>query len=58
MKWELDHDNPKDRIFNDHISTFLVAFNHDTFSKAYALGPPKQLMSRKFLDEATSRFNY
>ena len=41
VKWALDHPNPKDRIFNDHIGTFLVAFNPDNFSKAYALGPPK-----------------
>ena len=52
MKWELDH------VFNDHICTFLATLIPDNFSKAYVLGPPKQLMNRKFLDEATSRFNY
>ena len=58
MKWEMDHANPKDRMFNDHNGTFLDTFIPDTFSKDYALGTPKQLLSRKFLDEATSCFNY
>ena len=28
------------------------------FIKAYSLSPPKELLSRKFLDEAASHFNY
>ena len=58
VKWVLDHTKNENHVFNDHIGTFFVVFNPDIFSKAYALGPSKQLLSHKFLDKETSRFDY
>ena len=58
VKWALDHTYPKERVFNDQIGIFLDSFKPDIFAKAYVLGLPKQLLNRKFLDEAISRFNY
>ena len=58
VKWALNHAKPENRVFNDHIGTFLVAFSPDIFAKAYELEHLKQLRSCKFLVEATSRFNY
>ena len=58
VKWELDNVKHEDPTFSEHIGTFTAAFNPNTLSKAYALGPPKQLMSHKFLDKAISGYNY
>ena len=58
VKWALDHANPEERVFSDHIGVFQASFKLDIFSKAYALGLPKQLLNRKFLDEEISHFNY
>ena len=57
-KWALDDANPEERVFNDHIGIFLASFKLDIFSKAYVLRLSKQLLNRKFLDEAISRFDY
>ena len=34
MKWELNHANPKDHVFKEHIGTFLAVLNPNIFSKA------------------------
>ena len=57
VKWELDNVNPNEFSFEDHVHTPVASFHLDIFSKAYELGPPRQLLSSKFLDEAISRFN-
>ena len=58
VKWALDHANPEEWFFNDYISVFVASFRPKNFAKAYGLSAPKQFLSRKFLDEAASCFNY
>ena len=58
VKWVLDYANPKERSFNDNTHTPVSSFHSDVFSRAYVLGPPRQLLTSKFLDEAITRFNY
>ena len=58
VKWALDHANPEEQVFNDHIGFFLASFKPDIFSKGYGLGISKQLLNYNFLDEVISRFDY
>ena len=58
MKWELDHANSEERVFNDYIGIFLSSFRPEIFAKADDISAPEQLLSRKFLDEAASHFIY
>ena len=58
VKWALDYENPKECSFNDNTHTPIASFHSDVFAMAYALGPPIQLLTSKFLDEAITRFNY
>ena len=58
VKLELDHASPKQCSFNDNVNSPIVSFHSDVFSRDYALGPPRQLLTSKFLDEAISLFNY
>ena len=58
VKWALDHVSPKERSFNDNVNSPVASFHSDVFVRAYALGPPRQLLTSKFLDEAISRYNY
>ena len=58
VKWALDNASPKECSFDDNVHTHVVSFHLDVFSRGQALGPPKHLLTLKFLDEAISRFNY
>ena len=58
VKWVLNHVKPEERVFNDYIGIYLDSFRPEIFAKAYGLSPLKQLLSRKFLDEVASCFNY
>ena len=58
VKWELDYANPKDYSFNDNTHTLVALFHSDVFARAYVLGPPRQLLTLKFLDEGISWYNY
>ena len=58
IKRELDHVKPKGCSFHDTDNTSVSSFYLDVFARAYALGPPKQLLSSIFFDETLSRFNY
>ena len=58
VKWALDNANPNKHTFDDHIHIPLASFHLEVFSRAYALGPPRKILSSKFLDETISQFNY
>ena len=58
VKWELDYDNPKECSFNENTHTPVASFHSDIFARDYALGPPRHILTSKFLDEAINRFNY
>ena len=58
VKQAFDYANPKELSFNDNTDTLVASFHFDVFSRAYALVPPRQLLTSKFLDEAITRFNY
>ena len=58
VKWALDYANPNERSFDDNTHTLVASFHSDIFSRAYALAPPRQLLTSKFLDEAITWFNY
>ena len=57
VKWELFHASPNERYFNDNVNSPVASFHYDVFVRAYALGPPRQLLTLKFLNEAITRFN-
>ena len=58
IKWALDHANPNEHSFEYHTHTQVMYFHPNVFLRAYSLGPPQQLLSSKFLDEAMSQFNF
>ena len=58
VKWALDYANPKEHSFNDNTHTPVALFHSDVFSRAYVLGPPRQILTSKFHDEPITRFNY
>ena len=58
VKWALDYENHKECSFNDNTHTPIASFHYDVFARAYVNGPPRKLLTSKFLDEAITRFNY
>ena len=58
VKWELDHATPKECSFNDNVNSPVASFHSDVFSRAYALGPLRQRLTSKFIDESISCYNY
>ena len=58
VKRALTHAKPEERVFNDYIGIYLASFRLEILAKDYSLSPLKRLLSRKFLDEVSSCFNY
>ena len=57
IKWELGHVDPKGNTFHDTDNTLIASFHLELFSRAYALGPPKQLLTSKNFNETLSKSN-
>ena len=58
VKCIVDHENPKERSFNDSTWLQLATFHPEVFTRAYALKPVVQPLNIEFTQSSKTRYNF